>query len=157
MPYKRKLLIYFAVWFIAAGVTRVRWLSDSNFFIVFGVGLLMAIAMLVIGPVVVRARGIVNAIPPSVALDHHCGHRHRSQDGSIQLTWPAISPDRAHAAEVTSVLPYGSPARNTPVQAVNGRCVGCSWRGLYFLGTGSCRYASGINLRRLLDHPVCSH
>ena len=49
MPYKRNLLIYFAVWFIAAGVIGVRWLQDSNFFIVFGVGLLMAIAMLVIG------------------------------------------------------------------------------------------------------------
>ena len=49
MPYKRKLLIYLAVWFIAAGVIGVRWLQDSNFFIVFGVGLLMAIAMLIIG------------------------------------------------------------------------------------------------------------
>ena len=49
MPYKRKLLIYFAVWCIAPGMIGFRWLSDANFFIVFGVGLLIAVAMLVIG------------------------------------------------------------------------------------------------------------
>jgi len=47
MPYLLKLFLYFAVWWIAGAIGR-GWLSDSNFFTVFGIALLMTVAMVLI-------------------------------------------------------------------------------------------------------------
>jgi hypothetical protein len=49
MRYKLKLSLYVALWCVAGLLAGSQLLSQSNFFIVFGIALLMVIAMILIG------------------------------------------------------------------------------------------------------------
>lgn len=49
MPYGLKLFLYASLWCIAGSVVGFQLLSDSNFFIVFGIALLMAVVAVLLG------------------------------------------------------------------------------------------------------------
>ena len=49
MPRALKVSVYFMVWFVAVSLIAFRWFSEFNLPTVIGLGLLMAVAMILFG------------------------------------------------------------------------------------------------------------
>ena len=49
MPHALKVSVYFMVWFVAVSLIAFRWFSEFNLPTVIGLGLLMAVAMILFG------------------------------------------------------------------------------------------------------------
>jgi hypothetical protein len=49
MPHALKVSVYFMVWFVAVSLIAFRWFSEFNLPTVIGLGLFMAVAMILFG------------------------------------------------------------------------------------------------------------
>ena len=58
MPYGLKLFLYAAAWCLIGSMIGYRWLSDFNFPTVFGIGLLMAVVMVLVGRWLFNRKGL---------------------------------------------------------------------------------------------------
>jgi hypothetical protein len=48
MPHALKVSVYFVIWFVAVSLIALRWFSEFNLPTVIGLGLLMAVAMILL-------------------------------------------------------------------------------------------------------------
>jgi hypothetical protein len=58
VPYGLKLFLYAALWCVAGSAIGYRWMSDLNFFVVFGVALLMAVVAVLLGRRLFNRKGL---------------------------------------------------------------------------------------------------
>jgi hypothetical protein len=59
MPHALKVSVYFMVWFVAVSLIAFRWFSEFNLPTVIGLGLLMAVAMILFGRWLFRRKNLV--------------------------------------------------------------------------------------------------